>query len=210
MGIKVVLGMLGNRDFTGCGTLTRSTCKALAKEFKNYCDQYDLDGVFFDDEYSSGTTDRPGFDNNGMNASYLCYESKQAMPDKLVIPFLWASMRSFYEVDGKKPGEYCDYFIPNYFSAPNPYSGATFKQMGARSQEMTGYQWCTGRHGDLGVINEKGYGATMVFGMGPYQEVRKAGAWRSWADQLKSLDAIAYDVFSDEVYWTGVKPEKDW
>ena len=213
MGIKVVMGLCGNRDFTGCGSMLPEACKQFARELKNLCDQYGLDGVLFDDEYSSyGVDIKPGFSSyaSSANASRLCYETKKLMPDRLIIPFLWGSMSYLQSVDGMTPGEYCDYFFPNYNLYPSAAGGAQMKQMGAGSQELTGYQWYARNYGDLSRVNSRGYGLTTVFGMGPYQEERKSGSWLPWSTQKKSLDIIARDIFDDEVVCDEVMIRKDW
>lgn len=213
MGIKVVMGLCGNRDFTGCGSMLPAACKQFARELKNLCEQYGLDGVLFDDEYSSyGTDVKPGFSSSSstVNASRLCYETKMLMPDRLVIPFLWGSMAYLRTIDGMTPGEYCDYFFPNYARYPDPATGADMKQMGAGSQELTGYQWYAYDYGDLDRINQYGYGLTTVFGMGPYQEERKSGSWLPWSTQKRCLDIIARDIFDDEVVCDEVMIRKDW
>lgn len=52
-GIKVHLSILGNHDDAGMRSLNEKGAKAFAKELKAYIDIYGLDGVDFDDEYSS-------------------------------------------------------------------------------------------------------------------------------------------------------------
>lgn len=211
LGMKITLGFC-NGGFVGCGTMEPETCRQFARDLKNFCDQYGLDGVFFDDEYGNPGTELPGFSQTSTtaNASRLCYEVKKAMPDRLVMVFLWDRMSNLVAVDGKQPGEFVDYFLPNYHVNPGVKPGATMAQMGASSQELTGYQWYARNYGDLSVVNRSGYGATMVFSMGPYQEERQSGAWLPWSTQRKCLDIIARDVFNDELYWTGVAPRRDW
>lgn len=52
-GIKVHLSILGNHDDAGMRSLSEEGAKAFAKELKRYVDIYGLDGIDFDDEYSS-------------------------------------------------------------------------------------------------------------------------------------------------------------
>ena len=212
-GIKVHLSILGNHDDAGMRSLSDEGAKVFAKELKAYADIYGLDGFDFDDEYSSyGVDIKPGFSSyaSSANASRLCYETKKLMPDRLIIPFLWGSMSYLQSVDGMTPGEYCDYFFPNYNLYPSAAGGAQMKQMGAGSQELTGYQWYARNYGDLSRVNSRGYGLTTVFGMGPYQEERKSGSWLPWSTQKKSLDIIARDIFDDEVVCDEVMIRKDW
>lgn len=51
-GIKVILSILGNHDKSGVANLDGEAAKAFAQEIAATCKAYDLDGVFFDDEYS--------------------------------------------------------------------------------------------------------------------------------------------------------------
>ena len=52
-GMKVILGILGNHDAAGVAQLSDMGCREFAKELAAYCDAYNLDGVGFDDEYST-------------------------------------------------------------------------------------------------------------------------------------------------------------
>lgn len=52
-GIKVHLSILGNHNDAGMRSLNEEGAKAFAKELKSYIDIYGLDGIDFDDEYSS-------------------------------------------------------------------------------------------------------------------------------------------------------------
>lgn len=64
-GIKVVMTILGNHDEAGMGNLSEAAAKDFAKELKAYLDIYGLDGIDFDDEYTSynNSNPSPGFEN---------------------------------------------------------------------------------------------------------------------------------------------------
>ena len=108
-GMKVILGILGNHDRSGVANLSTEGAKRFAQELKAVVDAYGLDGIFFDDEYSSYGS-YPGFVTPSIEAaSRLCYECKRAMPDKLMEVYVYSRTGSLYEVDGHQPGEYIDF-----------------------------------------------------------------------------------------------------
>ena len=82
--MKVILGILGNHDRSGVANLSKEGAIKFAQELKAVVEAYELDGVFFDDEYSSYGS-YPGFVTPSVEAaSRLCYECKRIMPDKLI------------------------------------------------------------------------------------------------------------------------------
>lgn len=101
-GVKVLLGLLGNHDITGLAQLSEQGAKDFAREVAQYCKAYNLDGVNYDDEYSnSPDLSNPSLTNpSTAAAARLCYETKQAMPDKLVTVFDWGQMYGVATVDG--------------------------------------------------------------------------------------------------------------
>lgn len=78
-GMKVILGILGNHDAAGVAQLSDMGCREFAKELAAYCDAYNLDGVGFDDEYStSPDLSNPWFTQWSYDAAArLCYETKR-------------------------------------------------------------------------------------------------------------------------------------
>ena len=52
-GIKVLLDILGNHDQAGLAGLTDYGCEQFGRELAQICLDYKLDGVGFDDEYST-------------------------------------------------------------------------------------------------------------------------------------------------------------
>lgn len=137
-GVKVLLGLLGNHDFTGLAQLSKQGAKDFAREVAQYCKAYNLDGVNYDDEYSeSPDLDNPAFDNPGTAAAArLCYETKQAMPDKLVTVFAWGSMYGASTVDGVDAKDWIDVVVANYGSSAYPVGQMTKKQCSGISQEF--------------------------------------------------------------------------
>lgn len=61
--------------------------------------------------------------------SFVCvYETKQAMPDKLVTVFDWGQMYGVATVDGVDAKEWIDIVVANYGSAAYPIGQMTKKQ----------------------------------------------------------------------------------
>ena len=130
-GVKVLLGLLGNHDITGLAQLSDQGAKDFAREIAQYCKAYNLDGVNYDDEYSN----YPDLNNPSLTtpstaaAARLCYESKLAMPDKLVTVFAYGQM---YGV----ASEWIDIVVPNYGSSAYPIGNMTKKQCAGIAMEF--------------------------------------------------------------------------
>lgn len=137
-GVKVLLGLLGNHDISGLAQLSKQGAKDFAREVAQYCKAYNLDGVNYDDEYSDyPDLDNPAFTNPGSAAAArLCYETKQAMPDKLVTVFDWGSMYGTDNVDGVDAKEWIDVVVANYGSSAYPIGNMTYKQCSGISMEF--------------------------------------------------------------------------
>ena len=204
-GIKVVLGILGNHDRSGVANLADETARAFAQELKTVCDLYNLDGIFFDDEYSSYQNPPPaGFVSpSSAAASRLCYETKMAMPDKIVSVYVYNYTRSLPSVDGVQSGEFVDYGIHDYGGSSDlssNYPGMPKSGMALYSQEfILGYYTSAN---NLKRLRDDGYGAHMIFSMDPtrfdYQN-----------SQLPALRMLATELCDDELV-VGNFYRKDW
>ena len=137
-GVKVLLGLLGNHDITGLAQLSDQGAKDFAREIAQYCKAYNLDGVNYDDEYSN----YPDLNNPSLTtpstaaAARLCYESKLAMPDKLVTVFAYGQMYGVATVDGVDASEWIDIVVPNYGSSAYPIGNMTKKQCAGIAMEF--------------------------------------------------------------------------
>lgn len=116
-GMKVLLSVLGNHDEAGVAQLSDFGAAEFAKELAAYCTAYNLDGVGFDDEYSKN----PDVSNPWLTytsteaAARLLYETKKAMPDKIVMAYYLNSLNSgIPSIDGVKPNRFVDYVVPDY------------------------------------------------------------------------------------------------
>ena len=167
-GMKVILGILGNHDRSGVANLSKEGAKRFAQDLKAVVEAYGLDGIFFDDEYSS-YGDYPGFVSpSNEAASRLCYECKRAMPDKLMEVYVYSRTGTLYEVDGHQPGEYIDYAIQDYGRYSNlsrNYPGLAKKGMIQASSEFAHGRIISSWEAEK--IKSDGYGGTMVFSLNP-------------------------------------------
>ena len=137
-GVKVLLGLLGNHDITGLAQLSKQGAKDFARELAQYCKAYNLDGVNYDDEYSnSPDLNNPALTNpSTAAAARLCYETKLAMPDKLVTVFAYGQMYGVATVDGVDASEWIDIAVPNYGSSARPIGNMTNKECAGIAMEF--------------------------------------------------------------------------
>ena len=123
-GIKVVMTILGNHDEAGMGNLSEAAAKDFAKELKAYLDIYGLDGIDFDDEYTSynNSNPSPGFEKRSRaNFARLVYECRQVFGKKLIGVYEYGSLDSpDGEVEGVKVGDIVDYMTYGYYQNQNP------------------------------------------------------------------------------------------
>lgn len=203
MGMKVVLSLMGNHDPAGVSHLEEQTALEFVKDVKAIVDAYGLDGVFWDDEYTSANASIPGFSTaNNANASRLIFETKRAMPDKLNMVFAYSTISTLSEIDGIKSGEYVDYVIPNYGSSLviSNWPGATTKQGMPYPYELTPTSWRTGYPS---IVKSGNWGGIMVFALSEHRT-----NWTSYG--LPALQTITSTLFDDQLYYTGVSYPVEW
>lgn len=206
-GIKVALGIMGDHTVAGVANMTQSMAEEFAAELKSYCDAYNLDGVFFDDEYSDYTR-FPGFVFPASTdaAARLVYETKKAMPDKLCMVYIWALTASFQKaVDGVDPGLFIDYAAADYGvnASVNSYKGITKKQLATSSQEFSPEKNNIRTAAQIRGFVAQGYGANMIFAFNPY------ASNYAWV-QVTGLNALAEGAYNDELVDSKVRYPKEW
>ena len=198
-GMKVILGILGNHDRASIMNLTEAGAKDFALELKSVMDAYNLDGIFFDDEYSS-PGNYPGFEPSGTtyNFSRLAYYLKQFAPDKLVEAYVYSGTARMTEVNGKQPGEFLDFAIHDYgamYDLAASYPGLDKKGMILGSSEFArGYKISSS---NCKSIVDGGYGGTMIFSLAPQHT------------DLNCMNRIANAFYGENVVKTGTY-NKDW
>ncbi len=175
-GMRVILSVLGNHDEAGVAQLSDMGAKEFARELAAYCEAYNLDGVGFDDEYSTDPDlDNPWLTTKSVEAaSRLLYECKQAMPDKVVTVYSYGYLYSedLVAVDGVEPGDYLDYSVADYGQASEPGPGMTLKQCSGMSIELNYNYFYPSWYGDASeetarANKEAGYGYYMFFALNP-------------------------------------------
>lgn len=211
-GIKVLLSLLGNHDGSGLANMSDDRCRDFAKAIADTLDKYNLDGVFFDDEYSEYNKDLAaqgfaGFQNRGSSAcaSRLAYETKKAIGDRWVVPYKYGAFNSLTTIDGVKPGQYCDYILTDYgvvgtwSSNSSAYPGSEKSQWGTCSINMGGYT----NFSNVKRNRTEKYGALMVYNLdqvsGNYDYV-----------YYDTLLKIAKNLFDDEIEVDNTPYRKDW
>jgi len=195
-GMKVILGILGNHDRSGITNLCDEACKAFAADLAANVYAYDLDGVFFDDEYSN-PGNYPGFVNYN-NFSRLAYECKQAMPDKLVQAYVYSGTSSAKAVEGHQPGDFIDYGIHDYggsYDLSSNYQGMPKSGMILNSIECArGYGSSASAYES---IKNNGFGGTMFFALAPNRT------------PMNMFNRVAQAFYGENVVQTGTYA-KDW
>jgi hypothetical protein len=205
-GMKVIVSILGSDD-AGVAHLTDAACKTFAQEIANYCEAYDLDGVFFDDEYTY-SWNHPGLTNPSRDrAARLCYETKMAMPDKMVTCYIYGRTYGFdKKINGMEPGDFVDYAISDYGSwdTESGYLGMERNQVSPCSANFaSSYARWTATQSNLQRVRNSGYGGFMVYCL----TFHVADVWNR---EMESLRNIARYLYDDTLVFTGEKPEPTW
>lgn len=205
-GIKVYLGLLGNHDAAGLCQLSDWGCEQFGMELALACEQYKLDGVNFDDEYSSSPIIGNKWFTYPSNAAgaRLCYETKKAM--KEIIPwdtevsiFSYGSMYNLPDVDGHQAVEFCDFSVANYGGSTSPMNGQTYKNCSGMSIEL-----------NIGAgsidedrarrIKESGYGWIMWFAFAPVgKEIGSGTVYSNLERAMRQMRATSLGLYEQEL-----------
>ena len=209
-GIKVLLSILGNYDGSGLANLSDERAKLFAQAIADTLQKYDLDGVFFDDEYSDYNKNLAGQGYKGFfsTASYdaasrLAYETKQAIGDKWLVLYKYGSYSKAVSVDGKKPGEYVDYVLTDYNVSGAgmnlQYPGVENSQVGCYSVNINGYY----NKSNIKKLRSEKYGAFMIYNL-------DQTAYDFSYSKLINLESFVDYLFDDELEVTETLYRKDW
>lgn len=171
-GIKVILGLLGNHDQAGLAQLSDQGCKDFAAEVAKFCEAYNLDGVNYDDEYSSSPDlSHPAYTSKSYAAAArLCYETKMAMPDKHVSVFSYGymSIGGFpTTVDDVPISQWLDCAVPNYGSRTTPVGDLSYKACSITATEFNLNGGSNFSASSAQTALSQGYGWYMGFALNP-------------------------------------------
>lgn len=212
-GIKVVLSILGDHDGSGLANLSEQGAKQFAKALRDVCDRYGLDGVMFDDEYSE-------YSKYNLHNEYpelfcapssaagarLSYETKKAMPDKLMTLYRLGYLSSFptITVDNTavQPGEYLDMVFEDYGRGHNP---SNFKGVSNADWAIYSQEFAQGRYASkssLQNIVSNGHKLHMVFALDPHR--------KTFSGNLSALNSCAEVFYGSTCTYDGNVYEKDW
>lgn len=176
-GIKVLLDILGNHDRAGVAGLSDYGCEMFGKELAQICYDYKLDGIGFDDEYSSYSYSSTEWfaGPSSARAARLLYETKKAMTE--LCP--WETWIHLYylgyissglpsvTIDGVEhlPSEFVDNVCADYGGAARPVNGMDLSGCAGNSIQLnygSGISESSAKS-----IMDNGYGWIMWFAFDP-------------------------------------------
>lgn len=172
-GIKVWLGILGDWDPAGLAQLSETGADMFAEELANAVKEYKLDGVNFDDEYSSSPiTSNPLFVSRSSSAAArLCYKTKKKMEEvcgeekDMTVYYLGQIHSGMPSYNGFEPGTFIDQASADYNQSTYPMSGMTLKQCAGMSIQLN--QGGSLSQSTANSIKSNGYGWVMWFAFDP-------------------------------------------
>lgn len=216
-GMKVILGIEAFWTHASVANMKPETAQSVARYLKTICDTYQLDGIFFDDEYDKAETPTPpGFypTKSPEAAAYFMYEIKRLMPDKINVAYALSNLHSLAsegcKFDGKGPEYYVDYIMSDYndkgFNFAVNYPGVTKDKWGMYSQEFARGYW-TIKDEQYKTIKEN-KGTHFIFALNPFANSFSQDLKGS--TQLKQLQLAAEKFYDEELVYDGKPYAKDY
>ncbi len=102
----------------GIAQFDLDTAKEYARKIANFVYAFNLDGMFFDTEYTSFDSSRPGFTGSSTESmARFLLELKRCMPDKMIVTYLYSTLsglRNISESDGVPLKDFVDYGLNDY------------------------------------------------------------------------------------------------
>lgn len=209
-GVKVILGLLCNWDWSCLAGLSDYGAQVFAKQLKDICDTYGLDGVNFDDEYESGSPEDPDNPLYGGHstkcAARLCYETKKVMPDRLVTVYDYGSMYGVAEVDGVDASEWIDIVVADYGAKAYPIGDMILKQCSGLSIELARNPYAN--ENSVRDVADNGYGWLMMF------DLYANGCEGQYRSQINVCQTVAKTLYGIEMptpknYWRLYEEQPD-
>lgn len=195
-GIKVLLGVLGNWTGVGFANLTSAMRESFAQQIASCVNTYGLDGVDFDDEYANYSVAPSNLPSpSGANYGALVERVKQLLPGKLVTAFRYGYAPSFPQ----STLNVIDYMWPNFGANNAAPAGFSANKWAKMSIHVISQYSTNPSDTDImnGAANYGQYGAIMLFNL------------REW-DASTIMNWFAYDLWGNDVCWTGVSHPKNY
>lgn len=207
-GIKVCLSILGNHDEAGVANLAPETAAEFAKELKVIVDTYELDGIDFDNEYSTYEywNPSPGFTRpSGESSNRLIYETRRLMPDKIITWYQVKDQSPKGFCEGKSAGELLDYAYNAYYGqwreGWKDITNLSTAQYGPYPLDIKKGVYALGS--TMNRLKRGGYGVNVLYNMHVYdEEFQKVQNYQS------GLSSITRIYYNDEVEWSGIYYKK--
>lgn len=162
-GIKVLLTVTNGHASVGWSQFTNQTdAQAFADYLAGIVNQYGLDGIDIDDEYSTGTAQS---DSLAMVTSLL----RQAMPGKLVTKALWNDLQFFgVQWQGSTLEQNLDYGWQMSYGTPAQITLPPYVSAGMAANTVAQGYWSNqppiSVSADVAWIKANGFGGVMIFG----------------------------------------------
>ena len=191
-GVKTICTITTN----GINQLETSTAKVFARKLADFVYAQGLDGLFFDTEYS-GYEQRPGISGSSTDkmARFLL-ELKRAMPDKMVVVYLYGALsglRNVSQSDGVPLKDFVDYGLNDYGASIVP-SALGNERVGVYSDNFSsGYKRiCCNNESTCRTAGN--YGAHMFYCL-------NASQYNSDSQTRQCLDNIAKIWYNDKIVY---------
>lgn len=204
-GMKVLMGIQCNFDRACIAGLDDESAKKFAKDLNVLCDVYDLDGIYYHDDYCNHDENLPGFTTRGPEAlSRLAFELWKLQPERLNVIYGTNSGQSGVEIDEIEPGEFISYVFPTYTTVLKDWSsdfpGLTKSQMGAATIQCSFQRYL--ERGGYDSMKSGEFGAILLYGMDPFLSTAE--------DQENAFNEISQVFYDEEISVNPTTYEKNW
>ena len=226
--MKVILAITPYHTQPGVANLKPATADAFAKELKIICDTYELDGVFFDDEYTALVSPPPtGFysENTAEAAADLMFRVKRMMPDRWVVAYQLGAIWDLsgegceFEADDKTwlPGDYIDYVMVDYsesaWASLAQFPGLPASRFGLHSFDFNSYTPLWPSVERLEQVRDT-YKTLFLYGLNPYHrsgsfDTTPVGSSEKMT-QVQALERVTSTLYGEEMLFDGHTYTKDW
>lgn len=191
-GVKTICTVTTN----GITQLDHETAKVFARKLADFVYAQGLDGLFFDTEYS-GYDQRPGFNSGSTeNMTRFLLELKRAMPDKMVVVYLYgalADLRNVTECDGVPLKDFVDYGLNDYGATIFP-AALGKERVGVYSDNFSSGYMRICCHSESTCRTAGEYGAHMFYCL-------NASQYNTHNRTRQCLDNIARIWYNDEIVY---------